>query len=145
MINFRNNPLTCKSHSSGGGHTHSEYASEQELTDLKSELEGKIEAIDAEWERKQQSIDNEMSFWQHSLLSLFEMLHSATSGKDTINSTINTVQNYVQGRIRICNSTGCNRKKHLRRWRIPSMISVVTCDNIAGCTYIMCQALCRIH
>ena len=89
MINFRNNPLTCKSHSSGGGHTHSEYASEQELTDLKSELEGKIEAIDAEWERKQQSIDNEMSFWQHSLISLFEMLHSATSGKDTINSIYN--------------------------------------------------------
>ena len=54
---------------------------------MKSELKGKIEAIDAECERKQQSIDNEMSFWQHSLLSLFEMLHSATSGKDIINST----------------------------------------------------------
>ena len=65
----------------GGGHSHTGYASEQELTDLKSELEGKIEAVKTECERRLQSLDNEMSFWQHSLLSLFEKVHRARTGK----------------------------------------------------------------
>lgn len=65
------------------GHAHTEYVSEREITELKNELNGKIEAVRTEWEMKQQVLDNEESFWKRAILSLAEMLHSATSGKSS--------------------------------------------------------------
>ena len=71
-------------HSTGGGHTHTGYASEQDII----ELEEKFEALKTEWEMKQHYLQNVRNFWQHSLLSLVEMLHNTSLGKNLLMSGV---------------------------------------------------------
>ena len=57
------------------------------MNELKTEVNGKFEEVRSEWKEEKQFMDNEKSFWQRALLSLVEMLHSATSGSSGVHVT----------------------------------------------------------
>ena len=63
------------------GHQHAEYASQQQMNQMKTELNGKIAAVKNEMEEEKVTMENENSFWRSALVSMLDMLHRATSGK----------------------------------------------------------------
>ena len=69
----------------GGSHSHSGYAVDHEIDEVREECENKIVALKSEWEMKQLALDAEKNYWQHSIISLFkqQLLYTTTLGKFT--------------------------------------------------------------